>query len=89
MPCKRKKILTQLNFARFLHSFLSTELECDRQECETLARFVLDRGLATLVSDVGEEGYHTLRNLATMHLLQQCHMHTTKPELDVSRFNTK
>ena len=54
---QEKTIQQQLNFARFLHSFLWTELECDRQECQTLARFVFDRGLATLVSDVGEEVY--------------------------------
>ena len=45
----REKIQQQLNFARFLIFFLlSSEVRCDRQVCERLARFVIDEG---------EEGY--------------------------------
>ena len=46
---REKKISNRLNFARFSSFFLSSKQGCDRHVCETLARFVIDQALATLV----------------------------------------
>ena len=49
MPEEKNSAAVEFRTLSSFCFFVSTELECERQECETLARLVIDRGLATLV----------------------------------------